>query len=215
MTKNMFGRGNSKLVDMGKRLNEKVITFDMLAGHTCPMAKDCLARVMVRNGKKHLQKLGKFTCYAVKAELIYPAVYNLHKANYARTKRATFVSRAIREIQKSGATIVRIHSAGDFYDYTYFQKWVEIAKALPHIKFFGYTKQATFVNWLVNNPIENMKIVYSHGGILDAYAASKNLPTCYVELYDGQYDVPLACDTVKSDDYEYIMRQESFKIEFH
>ena len=211
----MFGYVNSKLMHLGNRLGVKVITFDMLAGHTCPMANICDTRVVIRNGHKRIQKRGSILCYAAKSEAVYPAVYALHKINRERSERATFVARAIREIQKSGAAIVRIHSSGDFYNFAYFQKWVEIAKALPHVKFFGYTKQASFVNWLVNNPIDNLKIVYSHGGILDAYAASKNLPTCYIETTPNEYNVPIACDTVYSDDFDYVWAQKSFKIALH
>jgi len=212
----MFGTQNSKLTHLQSRLGKKVATFDLLAGHTCPMANLCHARVVVRNGHKKILKLGKFLCYAAKAEAVYPSVYKLHKINKTRSLRATFVSRAIREIVKNNFEIVRIHSSGDFYDFAYFQKWYTIAQALPNVTFFGYTKQATFANWLIAHPLPNLKIVYSHGGLLDDYAAAHNLPTCYVETQEGQYpNIPLACDAVHSDDFEYVMAQVTFKIDFH
>lgn len=214
--RNMFGYGNYKLKHLGKRLNKRVATFDMLAGWTCPMAKDCHARVIIKNGAKRIEKLGKFMCYAAKSEAVYPATYKLHKINRTRSLRHTFEKRAIAEIRANKIEIMRIHSSGDFYDFNYFQKWYRIAQALPEVSFFSYTKQATFVKWLLANPLPNLKIVYSHGGILDKFAAAHNLPTCYVETDTDKYpDVPLACDTVHSDDYEWVLAGQSFKIAFH
>lgn len=208
-----------KLTHLSKRLGlgkNGVVTFDLLAGHTCPMAKDCYARVIMRAGHRRIEKLGKFTCYATKSEVAYPSVYRLHKLNKARSMRPTFEKRVISEIKSNRVKIVRIHSSGDFYDFNYFQKWYRIAQALPEISFFGYTKQATFVKWLIANPLPNLKLVYSHGGMLDKFAAAHGLPTCYVETATEKYpDVPLACDTVYSDDYDFVVKQQSFKIAFH
>jgi len=215
-TKNMFGYGNSKLVHLQNRVGKKVATFDLLAGHTCPMASDCNVRVIISKGHRRLKKLGKWACYAAKAELVYTATYRLHKINKTRTLRDTFVKRAIREIEKNRVEIMRIHSSGDFYSWEYFQKWYAIAQALPHVSFFGYTKQATFVKWLLAHPLPNLKIVYSHGGLLDNFAAAHNLPTCYVKTQEGQYpEIPVACGAVHSDDYEHVLAQHDFVIEFH
>lgn len=220
--RNMFGYGNYKLKHLGARLNKRVATFDMLAGHTCPMANDCHARVIMVQGHRRIQKMGKFMCYAAKSEALYPATYKLHKINRVRAERPTFEKRAIAEIRANKIEIMRIHSSGDFYNFDYFQKWYRIAQALPDVSFFGYTKQATFVKWLLAHPLPNLHIVYSHGGLLDRFAAAQNLPTCYVETATDKYpDVPLACDAVHSDDYDYVVGMhnngvtQSFKIAFH
>lgn len=219
--KNICGYYNSKLVRLQEILGVKTATFDLLAGHTCPMANDCMTRVMLNeNGKKYIEKMGKWMCYAAKSEAVYPAVYALHLANKERSLSADFVNMIVSELTRNKVQIMRIHSSGDFYDFTYFQKWVEIAKQMPNVQFFAYTKQATFVKWLLANPLPNFQMVYSHGGILDNFAKKQNLPTCYVETDDEKFDVPLACDNEYADDYFHVIgaitgKQESFKIAFH
>lgn len=38
------------------------------------------------------------------------------------------------------ARVLRIHVSGDFYDVNYTRKWYEIAKSLPNVQLFAYTR---------------------------------------------------------------------------
>jgi hypothetical protein len=65
-----------------------------------------------------------------------------------------------------GITVVRVHDAADFFCREYILKWVEIAKRLPHLKFWAYTKSLC----LDLSPLErlpNFTIIKSEGGIFD------------------------------------------------
>lgn len=208
---------NHKMIETGKRYGYKCASFDLQAGHTCPMANLCNSRVIEVNGRRKVEKRGEFMCYAVKAEVQYPNVHNLRVNNKVETLQPSFVDKIIDEIQRNKVTLLRIHSAGDFYDYSYFRKWLDVIVSLPDVLFFAYTKRATFMKKYLDNPLDNFRMTYSLGGLEDAYAMKYNLPFCQV-IVNGHnpYGLPISCTPDNpADDFEYIMRGESFGINFH
>jgi hypothetical protein len=68
-----FQKGNAKL---GRNIN----TFSLPAGHTCPGAHDCLAKVS-RDGKLTDGKHTVFRCFAASQEAMYPSVRKSRQAN--------------------------------------------------------------------------------------------------------------------------------------
>lgn len=192
----ILGENNYKIVHTAIEYEFKHAgTVDLLAGHTCPAASLCHSRVIQdSNGHRTIEDLGKFRCYATKSEVIYKNVYDLHKRNEDITKLESFPLIMTYIIRKKRLSLVRIHSSGDFYDFEYFKKWMIVASYNPTVTFFGYTKQATFVRYLLNHLPENMRIVYSFGGIHDGYAINNNLPSCTVVTNDFAYH---ASKTVK------------------
>lgn len=230
----MLSRNNHKIRETGNRYfgsHRRAASFDLLAGHNCPAASLCHSRVNVdASGKRTVEDLGIFRCYAVKAEVQYPDVYNKRANNRIMADSPSFVDNMIQEIQEGKFKVIRIHSSGDFYNYSYFQKWIQVIEALPDVTFFAYTKQASFVQWAINNPHDNLGITYSYGGIHDNYALSHNLPSCTVVLpefkrnkrgdkfynpYKNVWEV-LSCTHVNPvDDFEYVMSGVSFGIAFH
>ncbi len=213
----MLSFKNQKIMLTGKTYGYKSASFDLLAGHTCPMANLCHSRTVIKDGHRTVEDKGQFRCYAVKAEVAYTNVYNLRKNNYDATQAENFVDRMVEEIKAHKLNLIRIHSSGDFYDYSYFQKWIEIIKRLPDVTFFAYTKQASFVKWYLDHSLPNFKMTYSMGGMMDSYAVKNTLPHCSV-IVDGinPENLPLSCTHAnKVDDFEYIMKGESFGIAFH
>lgn len=214
----MLSYWNSKIKMTGKKYGYKSASFDMLAGHTCPMANICHSKVVEdKKGKRHIVDEGQFRCYAVKAEVAYTTVYKHRKANIEKSQSESFVDDMIQEIQDNKVTLIRIHTAGDFYNWQYFQKWITIIKALPEVTFFAYTKQASFVKWYLEHELPNFKMTYSMGGLMDKYAIEHGLPHCTV-IVDGYNpeNLPITCTHEdKVNDFEYIMRGESFGIAFH
>lgn len=214
----MLSHHNHKIKLTGKLYGYKSASFDLPAGHSCPAANLCHSRVNVDSqGKRYIEDRGQFRCYAVKAEAQYTNVYNLRHANFAATREESFVGTITDEIQSKRLTLVRIHSSGDFYSWEYFQKWIQVIKSLPGVTFFAYTKQATFVKWYLENELPNFKLCYSMGGLHDKYATKHNLPHCTV-IVDGfnPEGLPISCTHENPcDDFLYIMRGESFGINFH
>ena len=171
-------------------------------------------------------------------------MYEKHKANFEFTKSPDFVKELKHQIWNSGTTLHRWHAFGDFYDFEYFKKCLQVVKELPEIYFFAYTKQASFMKWYMENKLPNMDMVYSIGGIHDKYALKHNLPSCYVvtnkayknessvpislvndsrhqnhwsmSKFEAGIEIPIACRKEnKYDDLVYIQNQQSFGIFLH
>lgn len=97
------------------------------------------------------------SCYARKAERVYPQVLSSREKNYNATLSPDFVENMIFTIEKELATkkyngkltIFRIHESGDFYNLEYAKKWVAIARHFENdrrIKFLAYTKSVIYFN---------------------------------------------------------------------
>jgi len=217
-TQAIFSLGNTKLVHCGNSYRIRLASFDIPAGHTCPMASLCHSRAVIQpDGKAIIEDYGQFRCYAASTEALWKNVRVIRWRNYELTKYNDFVQIITAELDRLGLNSVRIHSSGDFYDYTYMMKWIQIARLNPNVQFWGYTKQATFIKIL--NAEANIHFVYSVGGLLDNYAAKNNLPSCLVVNSQEQADAlgfPVSCTPAhKSNDYEYIIRGQSFALVIH
>jgi len=171
---------NSKLKKTSLLTGKKTLDFALPALTTCPYAKDC---------KKY--------CYANKGFYTWPVVKAKHTANFAATKYPNFTHNMFDEIVMSEAEAIRIHSSGDFYNYTYFEKWLNIIKALPHVTFYAYTKSIIIVE-KYKIP-DNLTLIYSFGGMYDerinketdkhAIVLQKNekMPKGYVSASDNDH----------------------------
>ena len=109
-----------------KKLDKSILIFNLPSGKTCPNCKDCLS-----------------TCYARKAEKLYPSVLPCRESNYQSSLKSSFMDDMILIIDKAikyGITAVRVHESGDFYSFKYAMAWGSIADHFPRLKFFAYTK---------------------------------------------------------------------------
>lgn len=173
-----FSFGNSKV--------KNAVIFDLLAGHTCPGAKDCLARVNNTAAGRRIQD-GKdqvFRCYAASLEAVFPKVYDAHKHNLNLLKNKTvaeMVSLIYAALPKF-AGAVRIHSSGDYFSQDYFDAWLEIARLFPKITFYGYTKSLPFWIARLSQIPSNMTLVASRGGKFDHLIKENGLREASVEL---------------------------------
>lgn len=134
---NVNVNGNKKLQN-----NEKVrfIIWNLPSVKTCPFATE----------------LCKKSCYARKAERVYPSVLPSREKNFMDSLQPDFVERMIFTIEKelnskkcAGKKVVfRIHESGDFYNLEYTKKWIEITKHFEHnnnIVFLAYTKSLVYL----------------------------------------------------------------------
>jgi hypothetical protein len=168
------------------------------------------------DGKRRIVKEGKFQCYASKAELLYPTVYRKRQINWITSQSTSFVGLMVNEIRTEAVKVIRLHSSGDFYNWEYFQKWVEISAALPDVTFFGYTKSPYVVDEVISKKF-NMHFVYSWGGLRDEFANTLKLPTCYVDIHGENVGKMLVIDISRDAviDYNYIMSGTTFAIRLH
>lgn len=104
-------------------------------------------------------------CYAKQGAYVFPAVQKARKRNLSLSQRKDFVRLIVSDLNRMRkVNTVRLHDAGDFYSQEYVDKWSEIAKALPHLTFYAYTKS---LDLDFSKVPENFKITQSLGGKFD------------------------------------------------
>lgn len=232
-TRYKYARNNSKLAELAKMLNLKkseVVGFDMPAGFTCPAAKLCAAYSNKETGKITRGKHAEFLCYASKLEAAFPAARKAHwhnfetiQSDFARFGWEWTAEYIAKELSAMKVKVVRIHTSGDFFHLEYFLMWTYIARLLPGVSFFGYTKIMTYAvqfrpEFKAANMIpDNFSVVYSVGGKYDTEAPNyPGLATSTVVPTKADAIDPIACSTPTSpDDYNFIMRYESFSLALH
>jgi len=161
----LLGDSNSKLKKTSEHFDVKIYNFsipafnDKLTGKvTCPFAvKKIVNGVKIGCG---------WFCYAQKGA--YNWIQKALTIRYEATKEESFVQRIINELngkRTKKQIYVRIHDAGDFYSPAYLNKWIDISKALPNVRFYAYTKSHDFFR-SITLP-DNFDITYSTGSKLD------------------------------------------------
>ena len=194
-----FSPANAKLVKLYKNRhlkkwltnNRKIYSFDLLSGHSCPFAKDCLAKVVLQDdGKKKLVDGPdtEYRCFSASQEVIFPGVYNSRSGNFEalRGKNTEEIFTLLSEALPKNAGIIRIHVAGDFFSPDYFKAWVGLAILNPEILFYAYTKSLSY--WVANIDLipENMVLTASRGGRLDRMIDDYGLRSVKVVLSQYQ-----------------------------
>lgn len=65
----------------------------------------------------------------------------------------------------SGGKAIRIHDSGDFFSDEYTTAWLDIARMVPDVLFYAYTKEVTRFRKIVEGQApENFRWIYSMGG---------------------------------------------------
>jgi len=121
---NCLSMGNSKLPKF-------VGIFNLLAGADCGNSKDCLA-----------------SCYAIQAQVAYPATYNqrLRNSIMAHKNIDLLYKKLIEEIDKRKPRVIRIHESGDFISNEYVKMWIAIAKYCKELDIPLYTYSKMYGN---------------------------------------------------------------------
>jgi len=158
----------------------KIYSFDLASGHSCPFADKCLSKVV--DGKVVDGPNTEFRCYSASQEALFPKTFAMRKYNFDSLKHLSqneMVDLITKSLPKN-AGIVRIHSAGDMFNRSYFQAWMEVAKQNPTILFYTYTKSLPY--WIDNleNMPYNLVINASYGGRLDALIEPNKLKSAEV-----------------------------------
>lgn len=211
-----FSTHNGKMVELQKFTGKKVVCFDLPVGHTCPFADKCFCTVNRDTGKLTDGENQVYRCFASSAECAFTNTRKLrwHNFDLLKDKSQTAMTELINASIPNKTEIVRIHSAGDFFNRAYFNAWVEIAKLNPKIKFFGYTKGIQYVR---QAKPENFKLVYSYGGKLDTKVVQTD-PVAYVvnsKIEAENMGLILPCELNSAGDYFAINAQLSFALLLH
>jgi len=204
-----FSKANNKLQEMIDhpdlkvylRNKRKVYSFDLLSGHSCPFAVECLSKVMLTDGERVVSPLNKlvnmlvkwkriivdgskmkFRCFSASQEARLTNVYNSRKKNFEslRGKSSDEMVSIIRDQMPKNLGICRIHVAGDFFNPAYFEAWMKVARLNPNRLFYAYTKSLPY--WVNNIEIipDNLILTASYGGRRDDMIVEYNLRSAKV-----------------------------------
>ena len=152
--------------------NRQVYSFDLLSGHSCPFAQDCLSKAVVgEDGRRHIQDgdATLFRCFSASQEVQYTNVFNLRSGNFEslRGKSTEEILDILESAFPADAGIVRIHVAGDFFSEAYFVAWVTMAIRHPDTLFYAYTKSLPYWVQNMDRIPPNLVLTASRGGRRD------------------------------------------------
>tara|TARA_R110000803_G_scaffold30640_6_gene68969 strand:+ start:413 stop:1198 length:786 start_codon:yes stop_codon:yes gene_type:complete len=186
-----FSPANAKIKELAKvrrlkkwlKLKRKIFSIDLLSGWSCPGARDCLSKVVIVKGKKHVKDGPdtEFRCFSASQEVLFKHVYNLRKANYdAFKKQASTMGRLelakwIESRLPPNVGILRIHVGGDFFSQVYFDAWALVATMNPTILFYAYTKSLPYWICRLGQLPDNLVLTASRGGRHDDLIIPNNL----------------------------------------
>ena len=121
---------------------------------TCPNASKCVSG-----------------CYAGQGTYNFKNVKNSYERRLELTFKPEFVSiinaeiNLLKVLHKGQSLSIRIHDSGDFYNYEYLAKWLNIISMNPDVNFYAYTKQVSmFKNTELHRFLKNYTLIYSMGG---------------------------------------------------
>ena len=196
----------------------KVYSFDLLSGWSCPAANDCLAKVILTNGKRSVQDgdENKYRCFSASQEAQYTSTYMMRKRNFD-TLRQLSSSEMIDTIGAAlppNAGIIRAHVAGDFFNPAYFDAWCQLARLHPDRLIYAYTKSLPY--WIAKRSQlpENLILTASYGGRHDSLIRSARLRSVRVVFTPSQAG-RLEIDHDDSHAADPTRRRQSFALLLH
>lgn len=198
MNKLTFGQGNSKL----DRFTD---TFSLPAGFTCPGALQCKSVCNPKTGKIQDSPGCEFRCAMAFSEALYASVRNARWYNFNSLKSCKTtkqISNLIGNSLPSKPIKVRPGTSGDFYNQSYFDAWMNVAKEFPNTIFYAYTKSIPFwLNRLGTIP-KNFRLVASIGGKWDRLVFLHNLKRAVV-VYSPEEAEKLKLEIDHDDSHAY------------
>ncbi|NKE55448.1 hypothetical protein FXN61_00840 [Lentzea sp. PSKA42] len=108
-------------------------------------------------------------CYARFGTYQFPAVKAKHQRNLARflDDPQQWETDLIAELAapKYRGGKLRVHDSGDYFSDDYLAAWLRVARGVPDVLFYSYTKEVSRFRRLVEpDPPANFAWVYSYGG---------------------------------------------------
>ena len=152
--------------------------FNLPAIKACPNHKDCAK-----------------TCYALKAQRLYWTAAQSREDNFRVAKKDPDKLKhfLIATMSNHRYLVCRIHESGDFFNQEYVDMWYEVAKVLPNIKFYAYTKTRDLWDFSKLDSLPNVNIISSYlNGHLN-YG-----PSTYVRSLANKFGLIVCPATAKS-----------------
>ena len=185
----------------------KVYSFDLLSGHSCPFAGECLSKAIVKDGKRSIKDgpNTQFRCFSASQEVAFPNVYNLREKNFTAVrslKSSNEIAALIQDAMPPDLGICRIHVAGDMFNQAYFDAWIKLAIDNPGRLFYAYTKSLQY--WVNRKKLglipDNFVLTASRGGRLDHMIEKYSLRSSVV-VFSVQQAQELGLEIDHSDEF--------------
>lgn len=217
MEKLYFSPANTKLKKLEKITHKKVYSLDLLAGYSCPFAKDCKSCVIetlegrrIKDGP-HM----KWRCYAASNEVLFPKTYQKHQYNFSLISSLKSIKEIVDLISRSipkDAEIIRYHSSGDFFSKEYFQAAIVVSNLFPKVRFYTYTKALPYWIQYKDRMPKNFILTASYGGTHDYLIEKHNLPFVKVIEKDETTSLPISTTDLEAAGYT---KKKNFALYIH
>ena len=202
------------------KLDKKITAFNLPAGKTCPGARACNSRCREIGGARSIVDGPhcEFRCFAATAEAAFPDVYIAREWNrlilcqYLKTKAE--MTQRILDSLPPRSEVFRVHAGGDFFNQTYFDAWLDVARARPKLFFYAYTKSLPFWVARLNEMPNNLLLTASYGGHFDHLIEQHKLRhSIVVDHPDAAAALGLEID--HDDSHAYTRSVDSFALLLH
>jgi hypothetical protein len=157
-----------------------------------------------------------FRCYAASMECGFPSVRKSRWKNFDQLKGKSFeemVSLLEEGVKQDDMGYVRTGGSGDFFNQTYFDAWMEVARRFPNKLFYTYTKSLPYWIARINEIPSNFKLTASKGGKCDDLIAKYNLVFAQV-VYSEEEAKELGLE-IDHDDSLAMKAEKSFALLIH
>jgi len=198
------------------KLQDQQYIFSLPAGHTCPGAQSCLARVNRNTGRLTDGPLSEFRCFSATAEAVFKTARDLRWNNLdalQAAKTTSAMASIILDALPLEATLVRIHVSGDYFSLDYFDAWCAVAVQRPNVLFYSYTK--SLHHWIARLGYipSNLRLVASYGGKYDHLIAKHNLR--FARVVYSKYEARKLGLKIDHDDSLAFKGDKSFALLIH
>lgn len=172
------------------KLGDRVVSFSLPSGFTCPGAKECLSKANPDTGKITDGAFTRFRCFSATQESAFRNVRNARWHNFdilakakTQAKMAELLIDGLDGVITRKVEAVRVHVAGDFFSQVYFDAWMEAAQRYPDVRFYAYTKSLQF--WIPRLGLipKNFSLIASAGGKQDKLIEKFKLPHAVVVFH--------------------------------
>ena len=203
----------------------RVYSLSLPSGWTCPFAKDCLSKADRETGRITDGKEAHFRCFAASMEAAWSTYRKKIWWNFDLIRLMGYeelvetIHASIEELPRS-TNIIRPHVGGDFFNERYFKAWMEVARMLPDIQFYSYTKSLPY--WIANADLvpDNYSLTASRGGRYDELIDIQGMQSipCGLKCAEVVFSVEEAEEKGLEIDYDErhaIIGKESFALLIH
>jgi hypothetical protein len=207
-------------------------SFSIPAGWTCPGAGNCLTKRMPDGKLVDLQTPDDngltYRCYATSLEVVYPSLAKMldHNEDLLRKTESEndLVALIIDSLMSDKSTkglfhgggALRVHIHGDFFKYLYLKAWFAVAKLLPDIRFYSYTKSLQFFKrYKEENGTfpKNYSLTWSKGSRFDSLGPALGIKS--VTLVKDEEEAKALGLEIDHDDLKALKGKVDFALEPH